>query len=139
MRALNVHVIVLATLLSGTVAYSAERVAADVSCNPASGNLVYRCNIVLTGRDSGNPVENAGVIVKFSMPSMPMAHNVPPVKAEPGSMPGHFTATFELEMTGEWALTLDVSGPVRDRLIRKVNFGSSKSMRDREHGRHKDR
>jgi hypothetical protein len=55
------------------------------------------------------------------MPSMPMAHNVKPVKAAPGSAPGEYTARIELEMFGEWALKLDVRKPVRDRIVRKFD------------------
>ena len=87
---------------------------------------------MLKGRKSGDPVEGAEVIVKADMPSMPLAHNVRPVQAAPGSMPGHYTATLELEMRGEWALTLDVSGPTRDRVVKKLDFGAGDM--DHSHG-----
>jgi hypothetical protein len=61
-------------------------------------------------------------MVGADMPSMPMAHNVRPVKAEAGAQPGSYRARLELEMTGVWALRLDLSGPVRDRLISVLRF-----------------
>jgi hypothetical protein len=53
------------------------------------------------------------------MPSMPMAHNVKPVKAAPGAAPGEYTARIKLEMFGEWALKLDVRKPVRDQIVKR--------------------
>ena len=40
--------------------------------------------------------------------------------------PGQYQATLELEMYGEWVLTMDISGPTRDRLIKKLQFGKMK-------------
>ena len=114
-----------AMLLASVSALAGERVAADVSCTPAAERLTYDCAIMLKGKKSGDPVEGAELVVKAEMPSMPLAHNVRPVQATPGAMPGHYTATLELEMQGEWALTLDVSGPTRDRVVKKLDFGAS--------------
>lgn len=105
---------------------SAERADADVSCAATDEELVYECTIVLKGRPSGAPIPGAEITVKADMPSMPMAHNVRPVQATPAGMPGHYRTRLELEMHGEWALTLDVSGPVRDRVVRKLHFGEMK-------------
>ena len=127
----------LSAMLAASVsAWAGERVAADVSCAPAAETLTYDCTIMLKGRKSGDPVEGAEVIVKADMPSMPLAHNVRPVQAAPGSMPGHYTATLELEMQGEWALTLDVSGPTRDRVVKKLDFGAGDG--DMDHGEMED-
>ena len=127
-----------AALMAGGPTLAGERVAADVSCTPAAERLTYDCTIMLKGKKSGDPVEGAEVIVKADMPSMPLAHNVRPVKAAPASMPGHYTATLELEMQGEWALTLDVSGPTRDRVVKKLDFGAGSGETDRTHGEMKD-
>ena len=121
-------------LAASVTAMAGERVAAEVSCAAAAERLTYDCTIVLKGRKSGGPVEGAGVVVKAEMPSMPLAHNVRPVKAVPGAMPGHYTATLALEMLGEWALTLDVSGPTRDRVVKKLDFGSGAGEADHTHG-----
>ena len=134
-----------AMLIAGGGALAGERVAADVSCAATTEKLTYDCMIMLKGKKSGEPVEGAKVVVKADMPSMPLAHNVRPVKAAAGSMPGHYTATLKLEMLGGWALTLDVSGPTRDRVVKKLDFGptSGKSGHGRgktkDHGGHKDR
>lgn len=123
-----------AALMAGGPALGGERVVADVSCAPAAEKLTYDCTIMLKGKKSGEPVEGAEIVVKADMPSMPMAHNVRPVRAAPGSKPGHYTATLELEMLGEWALTLDVGGPTRDRVVKKLDFGAGSSDMDRTHG-----
>ena len=122
------------TLMASGAAWAGERVAADVSCTPAGEDLTYDCMIMLKGKKSGGPVEGAEVVVKADMPSMPLAHNVRPVKAAPGSMPGHYTATLELEMLGEWALTLDVTGPTRDRVVKKLDFGAGAGKMEHTHG-----
>ena len=136
MRILIAAAALPAALMVSGPAWAGERVAADVSCAPAAEKLTYDCTIMLTGRKSGDPVEGAGVVVKADMPSMPLAHNVRPVQAAPGAMPGHYTATLELEMQGEWALTLDVSGPTRDRVVKKLDFGAGEMDHggDMDHG-----
>jgi len=53
---------------------------------------------------------------------MPMAHNLKPVKAKPGKKPGDYEARLDLEMAGEWAVKLRLSGPVRDQLILHYEF-----------------
>ena len=127
-----------AALMAGGPALAGERVVADVSCAPTAEKLAYDCTIMLKGKKSGDPVEGAEVVVKADMPSMPLAHNVRPVKAAPASMPGHYIATLELEMLGEWALTLDVSGPTRDRIVKKLDFGAGSGEMDHTHGEMKD-
>ncbi|MDE0390864.1 MAG: FixH family protein [Rhodospirillales bacterium] len=122
------------TLMANAAALAGERVAADVSCTPAAEDLTYDCMIMLKGKKSGDPVEGAEVVVKADMPSMPLAHNVRPVKAAPAAMPGHYTATLQLEMLGEWALTLDVSGPTRDRVVKKLDFGAGAGEMEHTHG-----
>ena len=127
-----------AMLMASVTATAGERVAAEVSCTATAEKLTYECMIMLKGKKSGEPVGGAEVVVKAGMPSMPLAHNVRPVKATPGSMPGHYTATLELEMLGEWALTLDVSGPTRDRVVKKVDFRGGSGEVEHTHGEMKD-
>ena len=131
MRTLTGVLALSAMLMAGGAALAGERVAAEVSCAATAERLTYDCTIMLKGRKSGEPVDGAEVVVKAEMPSMPLAHNVRPVKAAAGSMPGHYSATLELEMLGEWALTLDVSGPTRDRVVKKLDFGAASG--DSEH------
>ena len=101
---------------------AAQRLAADVDCKPTKHDLVYDCRIALKDAKSGQPVSGAEVSVGADMPSMPMAHNVKPVKAKPGTAPGEYDARIELEMYGEWALKLNVRGPARDVIVKKLDF-----------------
>jgi hypothetical protein len=101
---------------------AAQRLAADVDCKPTKHDLVYVCRIALKEAKSGKPVSGAEVSVGADMPSMPMAHNVKPVKAKAGAAPGEYDARIELEMYGEWALKLNVRGPARDVIVKKLDF-----------------
>lgn len=80
----------------------AERAKAKVECAPA----------------------DAKIMVGAEMPSMPMAHNVKPVRARAMDKPGRYHARVQLQRAGEWALTTDLSGPTRDRLVHTQRFGS---------------
>ena len=99
----------------------AQRLDAEAECKPTKHDLVYDCRFVLKEAKTGKPVSGAELAVGADMPSMPMAHNVKPVKAAPGAAPGEYTARIELEMFGEWALKLDVRKPVRDRIVKKFD------------------
>jgi hypothetical protein len=58
---------------------------------------------------------------------MPLAHNVPPVKATPTGTPGQYKARLLLEMHGDWALRLKIAGPLRDQLTHVLRFGEAGS------------
>jgi hypothetical protein len=112
----------VATLLAGVaLPASAQRLDAEVDCKPTRHDFVYECRFVVKEAKSGRPVSGADVSVGADMPSMPMAHNVRPVKAAPGKAPGEYLARIELEMAGEWALKLNVRGPVRDVIVKKFD------------------
>lgn len=123
-------------------ALAGERAAAKVACAPAGEALAWSCTIEVTARKSGEPVVAESLSVKADMPSMPMAHNIPPARAMPmGDMPGHYMATLELEMHGEWALAIEVNGKtagtgarVRDKVIVKQEFGSGEMQGGHKHG-----
>lgn len=112
----------LILLMPITAPALAQRVNADVSCRPTPQALAYDCRIVLKHARNGTPVPGAELMVGADMPSMPMAHNVKPVPATPGKAPGEYDARIALEMHGEWALRLQVSGPVRDIVVKKLRF-----------------
>ena len=118
--------VIAAAMAWAALVQAAERAAADVTCEATDKKLIYDCKITLKGRNSGKPLENAVVKIKVDMPSMAMVHNVKPVTAEAMAGPGQYQATLEMEMYGDWVLTLDISGPIRDRLIRKLRFGEMK-------------
>ncbi len=121
-------------------AWATERPRADVECTPTDQKLVYDCMIMLTGKKSGAAMDRVEFTVKADMPSMPMAHNMKPVKAMPVGKPGMYHARIELGMYGEWALKMDISSPARDTIIHKMHFGASKGESgspDMKHGKHK--
>jgi hypothetical protein len=100
------------------------RAKADVSCRAATEKLQYDCVIKLTNSRTGEPLTGLTLTVGADMPSMPMAHNVRPVKAVPAQEAGVYHARIVLEMHGDWALRLDLSGAVRDRVITMMRFDS---------------
>ena len=106
---------------------AAERVTANVTCKETKTKFVFDCQIMLMGRKSHKPVQGAKVSIKADMPAMPMAHNVRPVTAMAMGKPGMYHARLHLQMYGEWALKLAVSGPTRDIVIKKQRFGTMKA------------
>ncbi len=125
--------IAVSTMLALSSAASAgERAKADVDCKATGEKLVYDCMIMLMNKKSGDPIPGAKISVKADMPSMPMAHNAPPVTAKAMVKPGNYHARLKLDMLGEWALTIDVSGPLRDRLVKKLQLGEMGTMKHGE-------
>ena len=112
--------LLFAALLLAAAPALAQRVQATLECTPAPGLLTYDCIIRLSR--GGQPLSGIGVSVGADMPSMPMAHNVKPVKASAGDKPGEYRVRLELEMNGEWAVKLRLSGAVRDQIIVKRKF-----------------
>lgn len=112
-------------LLSLATPAMADRILADASCAPMPMDLHYSCNIFLTEGDM--PVEGAAFTVTPAMPSMPMAHNIPPVEAVETEKQGAYTAKLQLGMPGDWTLTLDLTSPRRDRIILKHSFAQQAS------------
>lgn len=113
-------------LLAGlAVSAQAAHPQAEVDCKATAEKYVYDCMIRLS--QDGKPLSGVEVSVGADMPSMPMAHNVKPAKARPGKEPGMYHARIELEMHGEWALKLNLSGVVRDIIVVKQQFGEKGS------------
>jgi YtkA-like len=98
------------------------RAKADVACQPAPGVLQYDCVIKLVNARTGEQLTGVTLMVGADMPSMPMMHNVRPVKATPGQESGTYKVRIVLEMHGDWALQLDLSGPLRDRVVTIIHF-----------------
>jgi hypothetical protein len=99
---------------------AAQRAQAELECRFTGTDFVYDCLIRL--KRAGEPLPGANITVGADMPSMPMAHNIRPVKAKPGKNPGEYFARLDLEMSGEWAVKLRLSGPVKDQLIVLYDF-----------------
>lgn len=102
---------------------AAQRVDAKLDCKYTGMDFIYQCSVHL--RRGGEPLSGVQVTVGADMPSMPMTHQVKPVKAQPTKTPGEYRARLELEMTGEWAVKLRLSGPVRDQLVVHYEFDAS--------------
>ena len=98
-------------------------VAAQVSCVPETDALRQRCTVRLTDRRTGQPIGGATVTLHADMPSMPLAHSVPPVTAAPGGEPGTYDGTLRLEMTGRWVVAVRIAGPVTDQLTHALDVG----------------
>jgi hypothetical protein len=111
---------VLALALLAPAAALAQRAQAELACAPTKTDFIYDCTIRLTR--GGQPRPGAQITVGADMPSMPMAHNVKPVKARPGKAPGEYAASLDLEMLGEWAVKLRLAGPVKDQLVLLYDF-----------------
>ena len=113
-------VVVVASAGSGLTADVKAR--AEVNCSATPKRLEYDCTIKLTDSRTGAALAGVDVTVGADMPSMPMAHNVKPVKATPGNEPGTYRARIELEMHGDWTVKLDLTGQVRDRIVKSMRF-----------------
>ncbi len=132
MKPIPTFIAISTMLVLSSAASAGERAKADVSCKATGEKLVYDCMIMLMNKKSGDPIPGAKIVVKADMPSMPMAHNVAPVNAMAMGKPGSYHARLKLKMHGEWALTIDISGPLRDRLVKKLQLGEMGTMKHGE-------
>lgn len=109
-------------LILGFLAFPAHAQAlkGELACKSTGTDFIYDCTIRLA-RD-GKPLEGATLTVGADMPAMPMAHNVKPQKARPGTQPGEYVVRLDLEMLGEWAVRLRLRSPVRDQVILHYEF-----------------
>ena len=98
----------------------AQQTQADMQCKPTGKDLIYDCVVRLAR--AGEPVNGAQLTVGADMPSMPMAHNVKPVKARPGKGPGEYLVRLDLEMQGEWVVKLRLAKPLRDQVMLHYEF-----------------
>ena len=111
-------------LCGGESAHAQVRAKADVTCKPGTERLQYDCVVKLSNSRTNEPLSGLGLTVGADMPSMPAAHNVRPVEATEDEDKGTYRARIVLEMHGDWALRLDLSGAVRDRVIKMLRFQS---------------
>lgn len=100
-------------------AAGAQRAQADLACESTGAGPRLECTVRLT-RSDGAPLDGARVQLGATMPSMPMAHSVRQVSAAAAGQPGTYRGTLELEMPGVWAVEIDISGPLRDRIVRTL-------------------
>jgi hypothetical protein len=114
-------------LLALAIAASAQtRLRVDLGCMPTALALTYLCTVTVAD-SSGRPVDGVQVTLSADMPSMPMAHNVNPVRAQPvPGRPGSYQGRLTLEMPGEWTVRLRFEAPQRDVVVRKLDFQKDK-------------
>jgi hypothetical protein len=98
------------------------RARADITCASTPQALQYDCIIKLANSRTNEPLSGLTLTVGADMPSMAGAHNVRPVSATEDSDKGTYRARIVLEMHGDWALQLNLSGPVRDRVVKVLRF-----------------
>ena len=118
------HLAASALMLAPVGALAGERPVVHVECRPVEEKLVFHCTFDVMGKKSRRPIDGAAFKVGADMPSMPMAHNVKPIRPEPvAGEPGSYQGMLELEMPGEWTLRMTFEEPVRDIVIEKLTFG----------------
>lgn len=103
-------------------AHAQVRAKADVTCASAGTMLHYDCVIRLADARSGEPISGVTLSVGADMPSMPGMHNVRSVRATEQPERGVYKVRLVLEMHGDWAVHVDLTGPVRDRVITVLRF-----------------
>lgn len=114
---------------SPTIAVAQVRAKAEIACRPTPTALHYDCTVTLANARTNEPLSDVTLTVGADMPSMPMMHNVRPVKATPGAEPGRYQLTLVLEMHGDWMLQLNLSGPLRDRIVTPIRFEPDRATR----------
>ncbi len=117
----------LAAGLPALVGAAAPRAQAELACE--STGAVRSCTACSAGPCRRRAAHDARVRLGASMPSMPMAHSVRPVAALPAGEPGSYRATLALEMTGVWAVEIDIAAPHRDRLVRTLRVECQNEQR----------
>ena len=117
-KPLSTLVITIALLLSGTLTANAESVT---ECVPLGEDpLQYRCTLVMEYIQPSDATEGS---VNFSMPSMPLAHNMPPSQLTPHpTIENAFTFDVRLDMFGEWMLAIDLVGADAERFRQRLTF-----------------
>ena len=121
----------LLALVSAIALAAGERPMVKVGCEPTDEKLVFHCMFEVMGRKSHEPIEGAAFKVNADMPTMPLAHNVRPIRPEPvDGKPGSYEGRIELEMLGEWAIRMTFDKPVRDIVIEKLTFGDEAAAMD---------
>ena len=98
------------------------RAKADLRCEQASEVLLYDCTVALADSRTSEPLTGLAVTIGADMPSMAGAHSVRPVVATEGPAKGTYRFRLALEMHGDWALLINLSGATRDRVVKVLRF-----------------
>ena len=119
LRGLTTWLALAAMLPSSPLLAQPARARAELRCEAHGMGPQIDCLVRLQHPD-GTPLAGAALTVGASMPSMPLAHSVPRVAARPSGKPGEYAASLALEMSGVWAVEIDISTPLRERIVRVV-------------------
>ena len=106
-------------LLCSAAPAAAQKPTLDLQCVAYGKGPLLECTMRLRA-PGGGPLEQAKVTLNAGMPSMPMAHTIKPVAAGATGQAGEYRAVLQLEMHGVWAIEIDIAGPPRDRLVRRL-------------------
>ncbi|MGD9885414.1 MAG: FixH family protein [Reyranella sp.] len=118
----------LAALAATAAAQQASRPRVELACQPTDIALTYLCTVSVAD-SAGQPINGVTVTLSADMPSMPMTHNVAPVKAQPvPGQTGSYQGRLVLEMTGEWVIRLRFEAPRPDVVVRKLDFQKDKVL-----------
>ena len=112
----------LLALFAAERADAQGRARADISCEPTPQVLEYDCTIRLFDSRTNEPLSGLAMTVGADMPSMAGAHSVRPAVATEGPDKGTYRVHLALEMHGDWALQLNLSGAIRDRVVKVLRF-----------------
>ena len=121
-------------LLSPATALGASMPQVTVDCHAHGEGPLLTCDV--TVKDANRrAISDADITLKAHMPSMPMAHSVKPIKAATVDQNGLYRATLQLQMPGIWAVEVDVRGPVRERVISRIDteVGPTKTTEQMKH------
>ena len=141
MRSIRLRLLAgLLMLAPSLVLASGERPMVNAECKPTDEKLVFHCTFDVMGKKSHQPIEGAAFKVNADMPTMPMAHNVKPIRPEPvAGKPGSYQGLLALEMLGEWVIKMTFDKPVRDIVIEKMTFGGEETAMDHSRMDHGDK
>jgi hypothetical protein len=89
---------------------SAAAFEVSLSCAPTQKSLVYRCDVQVLDKQLRAPICVHGGSINFDMPSMPMAHHIPPVQLNTDGEGKMKDWEVRLDMHGDWRVRVDVSG-----------------------------
>lgn len=119
----------VAAILAASIATAAAqqvRAKADVTCKQAGGPLDYDCIVKLTNARTNEPLSGVSLSIGADMPSMPGVHHLRPAVATEDAEKGTYRAKLVLDMHGDWALQLNITGPTRDRVVKVLRFEGDK-------------
>ncbi|GAC1538826.1 MAG: hypothetical protein NVS2B4_18800 [Ramlibacter sp.] len=111
--------VVIAAAATTTLAADGPRAAADLDCVVAGAGPLLDCTVRLSR--GGAPLQGANVTLGAAMPSMPMAHHVPPIAAAATGRPGEYRGLLLLAMGGTWTVQVDLAAGARERIVRTLD------------------